>query len=304
METKILHIKVILFLLLQCMFVFAVNSEAPICQAGYGILPTNLRTSGSQCSGPFKITTEAECKLAAEYNSKNNIDKNEGYRGRWSSPYVPPGCYYDSGWKVYRFNDYTKSTKQCSNDKKCICKACIKCPINTYNSEGGINPTCTPCPSDRPTTNFNTIGQTSIDACIPVPTIKCEAGYEFVNDGITKKKECKKCKNAYSASGGNDIKCTPCPSDRPYTFLDRPTNSINSCTSVKDAITCKAGEGAPSGRIFSSGDASQCSGISKITTEAECKLAAEYNSKNNIDQKEGYGGRMTYNAPQMPNQYI
>ena len=36
---------------------------------------TDIRTSGhaSQCTGLF-ITTEAECKLAAEYNRKNNID--------------------------------------------------------------------------------------------------------------------------------------------------------------------------------------------------------------------------------------
>ena len=54
-------------------------------------------------------------------------------------------------------------------------------------------------------------------------------------------------------------------------------------------FTCKAGEGAPSGKIFTSGLASQCSGISKITTEAECKLAAEYNSKNNIDKNKGFG---------------
>ncbi len=53
-------------------------------------------------------------------------------------------------------------------------------------------------------------------------------------------------------------------------------------------VTCKAGEGIPSGRIFTSGSASQCSGISKITTEAECKLAAEYNRKNGIDGNIGY----------------
>ena len=36
--------------------------------------------------------------------------------------------------------------------------------------------------------NFKT-GQST---CIPVPTIKCEPGHEFINDGITKKKECKR----------------------------------------------------------------------------------------------------------------
>ena len=34
-------------------------------------------------------------------------------------------------------------------------------------------------------------------------------------------------------------------------------------------LTCKAGEAVASGEIFTSGLASQCSGISKITTEAE-----------------------------------
>ena len=57
-----------------------------LLEAGYAIQPTDIRTSGpaSQCSGISKITTEAECKLAAEYNRKNNIDENRGYRGRGS----------------------------------------------------------------------------------------------------------------------------------------------------------------------------------------------------------------------------
>ena len=58
---------------------------------------------------------------------------------------------------------------------------------------------------------------------------------------------------------------------------------LRSAVSGKD-ITCEAGEGIPSGRIITSGLASQCSGLSKITTEAECKEAAEYNRKNNIDE--------------------
>ena len=75
----------------------AVSGEEDItCQAGYG---QAIFTSGyaSQCSGVSKITTEEECKLAAEYNSKNNIDKNGGYGGRESSSYGPPGCIYDFG---------------------------------------------------------------------------------------------------------------------------------------------------------------------------------------------------------------
>ena len=46
------------------------------------MLPTDILTSGSGCSGISKITTEAECKFAQEYNKKNNIDENVGYAGR------------------------------------------------------------------------------------------------------------------------------------------------------------------------------------------------------------------------------
>ena len=64
-----------------------------------------------------------------------------------------------------------------------------------------------------------------------------------------------------------------------------------SIVSGEEDFTCKAGEGVPNGKIFTSGLASQCSGLSKITTEAECKLAAEYNRKNNIDRNGGFGVR-------------
>ena len=68
MNTKILHIKVILFVVLQCVFMAAVNSEDPICKVGEALPSGAIFTSGyaSQCSGLSKITTEAECKLAAE----------------------------------------------------------------------------------------------------------------------------------------------------------------------------------------------------------------------------------------------
>ena len=58
-------------------------------------------------------------------------------------------------------------------------------------------------------------------------------------------------------------------------------------------ITCKAGERVTGGigGIFTSGDASQCSGTSKITTWQECKAQAEYNRKNGIDKNKGFGGR-------------
>ena len=63
-------------------------------------------------------------------------------------------------------------------------------------------------------------------------------------------------------------------------FLSIAIDSTNFVIS----LYCKAGYGVPSGAIFTSRYASQCSGLSKITTAAECKLAAEYNSKNNIDK--------------------
>ena len=83
------------------LLISAVSGEEDLtCQAGYGMIPTDIFTSGlaSQCSGVSKITTEAECKLAAEYNSKNNIDKNGGFGGRvGGSSDEPPGCVYYRG---------------------------------------------------------------------------------------------------------------------------------------------------------------------------------------------------------------
>ena len=69
---------------------------------------------------------------------------------------------------------------------------------------------------------------------------------------------------------------------------NRPQISIDSCE-MNMQLLVNLVKGTID--IYISGYASQCSGISKITTEAECKLAAEYNSKNNIDKNRGYGGR-------------
>ena len=75
-----------------------------------------------------------------------------------------------------------------------------------------------------------------------------------------------------------------------------------SIVSGEEDLTCKAGYGASSGKIFTSGYASQCSGISKITTEAECQAAAEYNRKNNIDRlprgvhNGGYAGKISFST--------
>ena len=210
-----------------------VSGEDVTCKPGYGV---GIFTSGSasQVCGISKITTWQECKLAAEYNSKNNIDKNRGYGGRVSSSGAPPGCFYFSvsgSDKKYYWNTNTKSTRKCSNSKKCICKTktcskcpitCIKCPINTY-SEGGTNPTCTPCPKDTPYTATNLNIFTSINSCAAEEDpLNCEAGTGYIH---------------------NEDK-----------------------THVRVSGTC----------------------IYNITTVAECKLAAEYNSKNNIDKNRGF----------------
>jgi hypothetical protein len=180
--------------------------------------------------GISKITTEAECKAAAKFNRENHIDRVNGYLGPENFGYgygaypdlsrQPRGCIKVNGH--YTFNGVatkveTNINRKCSKygDGACICKpnTCITCPINTF-SEGGIYPTCTPCPKDRPTTNF-TIRQAT---CIPVPKIKCKPGYKFtIGDGITRKKECTMCKvNTYSP-GGVEVKCSPCPDNRPTT---------------------------------------------------------------------------------------
>ena len=78
-----------------------------------------------------QITTEAECEAAAEYNRKNNIDKNGGYGGRMSYKGFPPGCvYFPTGSNTYIFGMtwiHNQSDSQCSNKRKCICKrkACL-----------------------------------------------------------------------------------------------------------------------------------------------------------------------------------
>ncbi len=214
-------------LFIICLLLISVVSgeEDFTCQAGYSV---GIFTSGSQCSGISKITTEAECELAAEYNRENNIDQNDGYGSRFSSSRSPPGCFYLSDINKYYWNYNTKSTIQCSNSKKCICKTktCIKCPINTY-SEGGINPTCTPCPRHAPYTATNL-------------------------------------KNIFT--------------------------SINSCAAEKDPLYCEAGTGYIHNEDkIHVRDSDTCD--HQITTEAECKLAAEYNRKNNIDKNIGYGRR-------------
>ena len=117
--------KVVSVLIICLLLIFVVRGEEDLtCEAGEGVWkPTDIRTSGSasQCiSGLSKITTYAECKLAAEYNRKNNIDKNGGYYGRVSYLASPPGCiYFPTGSNTYKFNGNTKSTRKSLACNKC-----------------------------------------------------------------------------------------------------------------------------------------------------------------------------------------
>jgi hypothetical protein len=97
----------------------------------------------------------------AKYSTsiKNNgFDDNFGFKPGYWTKRRPPGCYYDSSNNVnmYMYNMHLKSKQKCNRFHKCICKIkkCRQCPINTYR-EGGINPTCMPCPVDRPFTKLN-----------------------------------------------------------------------------------------------------------------------------------------------------
>jgi hypothetical protein len=130
MNTKILHIKAVLFVVLQCMFISVIKGDVT-CKVGEGIIPMFTSGYASQCSGVSKITSWQECKLAAEYNRKNNIDKNGG-----NSPYAmeynnrPPGCFtFSAVGSKYYFNMLGTVVK-CSDGMKCVCKpnACTKCP--------------------------------------------------------------------------------------------------------------------------------------------------------------------------------
>eukprot|EP00942_MAST-04A_sp_MAST-4A-sp1_P008609 g8609.t1 len=119
--------------------VCSVEKDDTYCDAGFGMY-TEKKTIRSSGHCINKIITEAECELAAEYNRKNNIDKNVGYKGRWS--YGPPGCsYYKSisYSNIYYWNDDTESTRECSNRYKCVCShkpSCAKCLPNTYKAAG------------------------------------------------------------------------------------------------------------------------------------------------------------------------
>jgi hypothetical protein len=119
--------KIVSVVIICLMLITVVSGEEDLtCKPGLGTIPTDIRTYGfaSQCSGLSKITTAAECELAAEYNRENNIDQNGGYGGRLNSWY-PPGCIYWSRINKYYWNANTKSTRQCSDSQKCICKTKI-----------------------------------------------------------------------------------------------------------------------------------------------------------------------------------
>jgi len=188
--------------------VYAVKGQGFSCGKGEGMPPTDIRTSFPVCSGISKITTAAECQLAAEYNSKNNIDKNGGYGYRVSAPPgsgFPPGCVYNSGDNKYYFNDDTNSTDSCNSAIACICKTkpCIDCPSGSYQDEAGST-SCKSCAAGKHGLGE---GKTSeIEACT-----KCEPGKYQSEEGQA---TCNPCKvNTYSPDGRVDI-CPNCPSGK------------------------------------------------------------------------------------------
>ena len=180
--------KEISLFILWLLLISIVSGEDFTCEAGYGISgghPTDMRTSGSSCSGVSIIRSAEECITAAEYNSKNIIDNNKGFNiviDKHQHNMFPPGCFqfYNGGNKKYSFNGNLQSSKPCSGSYKCICKTrnCIRCPPNTY-SEGGINSKCIPCPEDQPYTPFWTKHKpaTSISQCLKNREDKCDPGH-------------------------------------------------------------------------------------------------------------------------------
>ena len=148
-------------LFITCLLLISVvrGEDALNCKQGEGVTNYTSLTSGSasQCSGYSEIITPAECSLAAFYNSKNDIDKNEGYGGVSWETHRPFGCFYDVPYKKYYFSKNKKSETTCDPKYECICKRkkCRKCPINRY-SKGGANALCIPCKAGEVTDSNQT----------------------------------------------------------------------------------------------------------------------------------------------------
>merc|ERR1711991_1207664 len=122
------------------------------CQAGqYEAMYRKI--TKSTCVYP--VTSEAECKKAAQFNKKYGIDNNNGFGGSTDTPADPYGCFHNKGYNgKYFFNYHKSSPKQCTgNEKSCICDhvSCHLCPRNTYSSYGK---TCKSCPKERPMSIF------------------------------------------------------------------------------------------------------------------------------------------------------
>ena len=132
-----------------CLLLLSVVSA---CKRGeglyeYSIVPSRSRSVVWYHRHSSLITTKAECIAAAEYNSKNNIDKNVGFDASstaWTGNRYPRGCIYDSVTKKYFINTLLSARKtECSSRYKCILiakkcykcpKRCYKCPENTYST--------------------------------------------------------------------------------------------------------------------------------------------------------------------------
>jgi len=260
MNTEILHIKVILFVVLQCIFLSVVGGQGSNCNPGESVWRYDTFKSGSasQCSGIYKITTMAECRKAAEYNSKNDIDKSGGFYsvGGYSLYDTPPGCYYDH--ENYLWNSNIDSTKKCSFYEICICKpkTCTKCPSGRYQDETGSTGPCKTCGSGK----YNTEqGQTTKSSCKT-----CEQGHSCKDASSENEQKCPSgtyqdetgsttCKSCASGMYNFEQGQTSCKTCNPGKFsaagqLNCTACPPNSYTSDhKTCVTCPQGKVSMSG---------------------------------------------------------
>ena len=132
MTMKQVRVLIICLLLLS-----VVRGKDVTCKAGYGVDPGPTSRTSGLC--PYLITTESECRAAANHMKKRfGVVRDMSYQ-----PSRPPGCWETSSiW----LNTNFKSKGLCSKDDPCICKTnkCVKCKPQHY-SKGGKNAICEFC---------------------------------------------------------------------------------------------------------------------------------------------------------------
>eukprot|EP00943_MAST-04B_sp_MAST-4B-sp1_P009759 g9759.t1 len=152
------------------------------CKAGQYEALYNTKTR-SKCE--FPITSEKECKKAAQFNKANGIDKNNGYGGATDTTADPYGCFHNKGFNdKYFFNYHKESPTRCSkNEKSCLCDhvSCQPCQRNTYGDDGK---TCKTCPTNRPMSGE---GSKHVGYC---REFTCPPGYEK-DTGVKTSGRCK-----------------------------------------------------------------------------------------------------------------